>query len=525
MNSFRKFIQLTKVDEAKREVGGIVTAEAEDKDGEICEYKSTKPYYEEWSQEFAKATDGKSLGNLRVMHGLQAAGVGKALDFNDEDKAITMTFKVVDDDAWKGVQEGMYTGFSQGGNYIKQWKGKDGKQWYTAQPTEVSLVDNPALGLAHFEFIRANGQSEVRKFSTRSGENMEHKEVPAPGTGSVALTVSPETISEIVAKTTASVVALLKKSAEKVVTLMKDLTAEQQKTLRDVLLVKCTAIMAKAVEKRGVQKNMYDVSRFAQILCDLAYLRMCSAYEREYEGDASTIPDEIQQDLESLADTFLAMAQEETKELVTSAESAGKTGGMLMSTQAAALAKAAKDLADAAAEFLKSVAPAEPVAAAAAPVVAAAAAPPTPVVAAPAVVAAAAPVEKTYTAAELQDACTKAASDAANAAVQAVVKALTDGGEGEPEVEKTHAAKAAAGVGDRAQLPTVVANAGPAIRVMPVTKAQETTAAATPAVEEPVDMQKALSGDKAEGLKLMRSAKPTNTVPQTVASAIGGRRR
>ncbi len=42
--------------------------------------------YQKWSHTFASATDGKSLGNLRAMHGNVAAGKLFEIAFNDEAK-------------------------------------------------------------------------------------------------------------------------------------------------------------------------------------------------------------------------------------------------------------------------------------------------------------------------------------------------------------------------------------------------------------------------------------------------------
>ena len=67
------FIPLRKADAAQRLIYGYATAELPDRSGEICDYASTKPYYEQWSADFAKASGGKSLGNLRAMHGKVAA--------------------------------------------------------------------------------------------------------------------------------------------------------------------------------------------------------------------------------------------------------------------------------------------------------------------------------------------------------------------------------------------------------------------------------------------------------------------
>jgi len=164
MSALRMFIPITKVDAARRLVYGLATAEIEDRTGEICDYDSTKPFFEKWSQEIAKSTRGKSLGNLRAMHGPIAAGKVTAINFNDADKQIEICAKVVDDAEWEKVAEGVYTGFSQGGAYARRWTDTDGLTRYTAAPTEISLVDLPCLPQARFEMIKADGTREWRRF-------------------------------------------------------------------------------------------------------------------------------------------------------------------------------------------------------------------------------------------------------------------------------------------------------------------------------------------------------------------------
>src|SRR5208282_2099672 len=165
-NLFEKelFCPLVKVDEAKREVWTVVTAQVKDRDKETCHYATTVPYYKEMVAEMSKASDGKNIFPLREMHGLSAAGKGIAIEFRDKEKQIYMGFKVVDDDAWNKVVEGVYTGVSQGGKYVKKWV-EDDINFYTAKPIEVSLVDMPCLERAHFDFIRADGTVEVKKFA------------------------------------------------------------------------------------------------------------------------------------------------------------------------------------------------------------------------------------------------------------------------------------------------------------------------------------------------------------------------
>ncbi|HLH13029.1 MAG TPA: hypothetical protein VKV77_14285 [Methylovirgula sp.] len=164
MSELNMFIPITKVDASQRLVYGIATAECEDRAGEICDYASTKPLYEKWSREIARSTQGKSFGNLRAMHGSVAAGKVISLTFNDAKKQIEVCAKVVDDAEWSKVKEGVYTGFSQGGTYAKRWTDKDGHMRYTAQPSEISLVDLPCLPEARFEMIKADGSRIWRRF-------------------------------------------------------------------------------------------------------------------------------------------------------------------------------------------------------------------------------------------------------------------------------------------------------------------------------------------------------------------------
>ncbi|PNG25505.1 hypothetical protein [Methylocella silvestris] len=164
MSALRMFIPITKVDAAQRLVYGLATAEAEDRAGEICDYASTEPFYEKWSAAIAAATGGKSLGNLRAMHGPVAAGKVMQINFNDEEKQIEICAKVIDDAEWNKVAEGVYTGFSQGGAYAQRWTDDQGLTRYAADPNEISLVDLPCLPQACFEMIKLDGSRELRRF-------------------------------------------------------------------------------------------------------------------------------------------------------------------------------------------------------------------------------------------------------------------------------------------------------------------------------------------------------------------------
>ncbi len=165
MSALRLFIPITKVDAEKRIVYGVATAEAPDRSGEICDYASSKPFFQAWSAEAEKISGGKSKGNVRAMHNRIAAGKLTAIDFNDEDKTVSVAAKIVDDDEWSKIQEGVYTGFSQGGRYVQRWPDKEtGLIRFTADPSEISLVDIPCLPGATFSVVKADGSTEMRKF-------------------------------------------------------------------------------------------------------------------------------------------------------------------------------------------------------------------------------------------------------------------------------------------------------------------------------------------------------------------------
>lgn len=175
MDTLAMFLPLTKVDAVNRLVYGIATEEKPDRTGEIFDYEKSKPYYEKWSAEISKASDGKSLGNLRAMHGRTVAGKVTELTFNDPMKRIEICAKVVDENEWQKVLEGCYTGFSQGGGYVSRVpdSANPNLKRYVADPTEISLVDLPCLPTATFQLIKSIGavsEMEVHSFKPISDE-------------------------------------------------------------------------------------------------------------------------------------------------------------------------------------------------------------------------------------------------------------------------------------------------------------------------------------------------------------------
>lgn len=310
------FAQLTKVDEANRTITGRITCETPDHANEVCDYASTKPLIEEWSMNVAKASGGKSVGNVRVMHGLTAAGKLTDIVFDDVNKAIDATAKIVDDAEWKKVMEGVYTGFSLGGSYVRKWD-DGGFKRYTAKPSEVSIVDMPCNPDSTFTVQKADGSEELRKFMVSgSGEGSD--------VSAVTPVVYPESLtSEQVSKLLkacgieANDEMLAELADVKPERLLKALAILRKKDDEKVnkIATACEG-MSKALGRSDLKKGLWDVKTLTNVLADLDYVTMCATSEAAYEGDGSAVPGELASALADLGSILVDMVTEEVAELL-----------------------------------------------------------------------------------------------------------------------------------------------------------------------------------------------------------------
>jgi HK97 family phage prohead protease len=142
------FLPLEKFDREQRMVYGYASTEARDSQGEIvtrAAIEAALPAY----MEFA---------NIREMHQLSAVGVVKSADLDD--KGLRLSAKVVDDDAWAKVKEGVYKGLSIGGRVTK--RDAINKAVITGVDlTEISLVDRPANPEARIDAFKAAGAEDA----------------------------------------------------------------------------------------------------------------------------------------------------------------------------------------------------------------------------------------------------------------------------------------------------------------------------------------------------------------------------
>ena len=127
----RIFVPLEKFDAEKRLAIGYASTPALDSQGEIVKREAVE----------AALPDYMRFANIREMHQLSAVGVAEAADLDA--KGLRIAAKVVDDDAWEKVKQGVYKGFSIGGRVTSR-DPADRRVITGLELTEISLVDRPA---------------------------------------------------------------------------------------------------------------------------------------------------------------------------------------------------------------------------------------------------------------------------------------------------------------------------------------------------------------------------------------------
>ena len=142
------YLPIAKVDAEHREVWGYASTEARDDQGEIVKRDAL----------VAALGDYMRFANIREMHQLSAVGVAREAAVDD--RGLYIGARIVDDQAWQKVIEGVYKGYSIGGR-ITQRDPADYKTITGLVLNEISLVDRPANPEAVFDYWKAAGASTM----------------------------------------------------------------------------------------------------------------------------------------------------------------------------------------------------------------------------------------------------------------------------------------------------------------------------------------------------------------------------
>ncbi len=136
------FAEITKIDRERRMVFGYASTEALDSQGEVVRKEAIE----------AALPDYMRFANIREMH--QPSAVGVAKEAAIDDKGLYLAARIVDEEAWNKVTEGVYKGFSIGGRVTDRDRAQ--KHVITGvELMEISLVDRPANPEAVIELYKA----------------------------------------------------------------------------------------------------------------------------------------------------------------------------------------------------------------------------------------------------------------------------------------------------------------------------------------------------------------------------------
>lgn len=160
MDKANIFIPFTKKDNDEQMVFGYASTEAVDSQGEIVEKKAIMD----------ALPDYMKFGNIREMH--QPSAVGKAKQATIDEDGLFIKVKVVDDNAWEKVKEGVYNGFSIGGNVVQ----KVGNRIKELTLSEISLVDRPANPKSLFTVVKMDDKKVEKNDMEVIGPDSEQEE-------------------------------------------------------------------------------------------------------------------------------------------------------------------------------------------------------------------------------------------------------------------------------------------------------------------------------------------------------------
>ena len=157
-----------------REVWGIASAEIVDTTWDIVTYDAMKDAWPDYIQ----------YGNIREMHQPRAVWTVTEHEFLDEEKAVYIKVKIIDDDVWEKIQAWVYKWFSIWARIIDAgWEIVDEEEVYVISKimlVEISVVDRPANQNANidgFKFISLTNDNMSKKFLEKfmSGKDKEEE--------------------------------------------------------------------------------------------------------------------------------------------------------------------------------------------------------------------------------------------------------------------------------------------------------------------------------------------------------------
>lgn len=278
MKLYAEISKSEKQDDGTIKVWGYASSEAVDSDGETITAEAMK----------AALPDYMKFGAVREMH--QPLAAGTAIEATVEaDGRTYFGAHVIDPVAVKKVETGVYKGFSIGGKVT----GRDNlnKSIITSlNLVEVSLVDRPANPEAVFTMFKA--------------EMAEESAIDALAKMLDDKTITPERLLELAKGDIEHPEVPDEEIVEEAVADEVEPESEQAPGNES------------AEKSEQIEKGLYGVADFANLLSQVQYLHDDAAWEAQYEGDDSSVPGKLKAWLASGLKLLAAMLKEETAEIL-----------------------------------------------------------------------------------------------------------------------------------------------------------------------------------------------------------------
>lgn len=340
------FIPLMKAVAAQRLVSGYLD-ETPDRAGEIMDYATAKGAFQDWSAGMEKASGGKSLGNIRGQHANIAAGKLVDITFDDMAKAIHVTAKIVDDNEWRKVEEGVYTGFSPGGKYAKRWADAPHHR-YTPLVKELSIVDIPCKPESTFTMVKADGAEEEVEFvlakayepgneATRDRADTLAKAAGKPDRRNdfvvqARADLIAENATEALAKMAEAEAAPVVETPDPVAVVDAALAkAAKVASATDADsgpfsdLAKAAAALKLLTAPDGLEKSLWSVTWLSRLLSEFADLQASVTWDEKCAADGGdmALPTKAAEIVKAIGELLISMAQDGVADLLACIENNG----------------------------------------------------------------------------------------------------------------------------------------------------------------------------------------------------------
>lgn len=299
----RFYWPITKIDRELRMVWGYASTDAQDDQGETVTRGAMA----------AALDDYMRFANIREMHQLSAVGVAKEAAVDD--RGLYIGAKIVDDDAWRKVVEGVYKGFSIGGRVTAR-DPSDRRAITGLKLTEISVVDRPANPEAVFDCWKraSDPPSEAGAGPDNSASRLDYADPGYQRDGRKRYPLDDERHI----RAAWAYIHLPRNAACYSADQLAHIRARIVAAWRERIDPNGPPGTARRLQQRAgiARKSLEDAGVLAQIVVDLDALCQRLAEEAAAEGDGSAVPGQLAEVVTQLCDVLEALVAEETGELL-----------------------------------------------------------------------------------------------------------------------------------------------------------------------------------------------------------------